>query len=222
MPLSMGNSCRATVVGFFICIGCGRPQDQKAHWIPVTAEYHERTYLVHQDGQKVLNDEQAGIFLRTSNGSDVMFRQPVSGHIATGPGDAIVRDSKDKVAYDLLYSVKKAVIKQRWSKPSRDKLRVPGPGRFLGRKTINGLECVGTAVSGANIVSGTDWNSMPYDLTLLRTYQFKGTKPGETIELVSELTNIKLGVEPNIRKYAIPPDFEVVNPTPNNANPGSR
>lgn len=201
------------IFSFFACFGCGSPQYQGARWTPLKAQYRERVYIVRQDGTKILDTEQDGVFLRTSDGSDVMFREPVARGVVIGPGDAVVRDSRRRVSYNLVYGIKKAVIKQRWSKEVRSRLREPVSTRYLGKKVVNGVDCLGARVNGVNLLDGVDWISIPYDITMLRNYHYKGTKPGETIELISELYNVKLGQEPDINKYQIPGDFEVVNPT---------
>jgi hypothetical protein len=196
-------SLRATVVTLALMLGVSIPSE--AQWVPIMAKKKVLSYVLQLDGTWTLAGEKREAYYRSSSGSTLERRYPIVNGKKEGEGEGLFTDQTTGKIYMLKHDGKKAVLLQTLPLPllPRHESFTPDPSWYVGKQTINGLECIGTKIKGAN---GVSWYSRDLDLTVKT--DFTGQSEGGRV--VSELYDIQVGVEPDPSLFAIPKDFTVL------------
>jgi hypothetical protein len=184
-----------------------------AQWVPVTAKTRQ-TNETWQEGKLIKVDHKEGVFYRTSDGSTLRYWTKVNGDEVLG-GSGEMTDNNSLSHYSV--NVKQKVAFE------TDKLLeklTPGASQYaaastLGDQVIEGIRCRRVPSfmmwpDGRKERMGEVCVSIEYDLELHKDNQL--TQNGITHHAVTELYDIKLGVEPDPKLFDLQKTTTVYKP----------
>ena len=192
-----------------LALGLTVPLMLRGQWLPVTAQFKELTYRTLPDGSEELLEEANGVLFRASSGSEMRTR--ISVEDGQPKGRAHFKDAATGNVYLINHDRKTARLMRKLPLPLLPSpYRVPPESETLGRRVINGVECVGKPVfvNGQLAPGSSSWFSE--DLQLVVKTDF--TLPGGTRRIV-EFFDFRQG-EPSASVFAIPEDYTITNTSP--------
>ena len=191
-----------------VVLGLTLPLLLQGQWLPFTAQYKELTYRTLPDGSEELLEESVGVLFRASSGSEMRTRINVEDGRPTGR--AHFKDAATGNVYLINHDRKTARLMRQLPLPLLPSpFRVPPGSETLGRRVINGVECVGKQnfVNG-QLSPGATWFSEALQFIVKSDVTF----PGGT-RLTREFFDFRQG-EPAASVFAIPEDFTITNTSP--------
>ena len=190
-------------------LGLTLPPLLQGQWLPLTAQYKELTYRALPDGSEELLDESNGVLFRASSGSEMRTR--ISVEDGQPKGLAHFKDAATGNVFLINHDRKTARLMRQLPLPLLPSpYRVPPESETLGRRIINGVECVGkpVLVNGQLAPGSSSWFSE--DLQLVVKTDF--TLPGGTRRIV-KFFDFRQG-EPSAAVFAIPEGYTITNTSP--------
>ena len=160
------------------------------------------------DGSEKLLEESKGVLFRASSGSEMRTR--VSGEDVRPAGRAMFKDASTGNVYLVNHDRKTARLLRQLPLPILPSpFRVPPGSETLGRRVINGVECVGKQnfVNG-QLAPGATWFSEALQFIVKSDVTF----PGGTRRIV-EFFDFRQG-EPSTSVFAIPEDYTITDRSP--------
>lgn len=145
-----------------LLVGITLPPLAEAQWVPFTARYKEMVYRNLPDGSQELVAEFRGSLSRASSGSEMRTKVNVRNGLPTGDGQARLKDAATGKVHHIDHEVKSVHVIRQLPLPLLPHPNfVPPKSAEIGRRVINGVECVGKRVlvngepaPGAHWVSG--------------------------------------------------------------------
>ncbi len=192
-----------------LAFGLTVPLMLRGQWLPVTAQFKELTYRTLPDGSEELLEEANGVLFRASSGSEMRTR--ISVEDGQPKGRAHFKDAATGNVYLINHDRKTARLMRQLPLPLLPSpYRVPPESETLGRRVINGVECVGKPVfvNGQLAPSSSSWFSEHLQLVVKTDF----TLPGGTRRIV-EFFDFRQG-EPSASVFAIPEDYTITNTSP--------
>lgn len=199
---------RYLMVCITLVLGSAVPLHLQAQWLPITAQYKELTYRTLPDGSEELLEESNGVLFRASSGSEMRTRISVEDGQPTGR--AHFKDAATGNVYLINHDRKTARLMRQLPLPLLpSSFRVPPGSEPLGRRVINGVECVGKPVYvNGELSPGGYWFSEALQMIVKSDVTF----PGGT-RLIREFFDFRQG-EPSASVFAIPEDYTITNTSP--------
>lgn len=191
-----------------LVLGLTLPLLLQGQWLPLTAQFKELAYRTLPDGSEELVKESIGVLFRASSGSEMRTRISVEDGQPTGL--AHFKDAATGNVYLINHDRKTARLMRQLPLPLLPSpFRVPPGAESLGRRVINGVECVGKPVfvNGQSSPGGS-WFSEALQLVVKSDF----TLPGGSRQ-VREFFDFRQG-EPSASVFAIPEDYTITNTTP--------
>lgn len=186
------------------------------HWVPFVAQRISKTYRVTPKG-KVLIKETSQVWLRSSNGSLYQRNMPVfGGGPAMEAETATLFDATTGTTYMINYKGQTARSMKKGQPPEPPTpasfhARMP-KNQFIGRKTIDGIECEGWRMNwGASVVhpgggnAGETWVAPSLNFVPL-----EAVINDNGLEVDLQVTAIQPGREPDPSLLQIPAGFSVL------------
>lgn len=205
---------KKALLWILFCLALGHALGQDS-WTPVVAKQRFKQTLVSQGDRKVLLQTE-GLWLRSSSGSQFITTRRVVDGVASDVVTASYYNAVTGEQYDLYYGSKQAYLRGR----HKSAPPIPKTAEFMERvkekalstRVVNGLFCFEFPVKGAADaapdVSGRSWMAVEHQIPV-RTESNIQTDKG-TIEVLREIYDIQLGVEPDTAAMAIPQDFYII------------
>lgn len=180
----------------------------QGQWLPLTAQFKELTYRTLPDGSEELLEESHGVLFRASSGSEMRARMGVED--GQPRGLAHFKDAATGNVFLINHDRKTARLMRQLPLPLLPSPnRVPPESETLGRRIINGVECVGKPVLvNGRLSPGGSWFSEALHLTVKSDFTF----PGGTRRIV-EFFDFRQG-EPSPSVFSIPEDYTITNTSP--------
>lgn len=149
-------ACLALLVGITL------PPLAEAQWVPFTARYKEMLYRNLPDGSEELVAEFRGSLSRASSGSEMRTKVKVSEGSPTGEGQARLKEAATGKVHHIDHDERSVHVIRQLPLPLQPHPHfVPPESAAIGKRVINGVECVGKRVlvngepaPGAHWVSG--------------------------------------------------------------------
>ena len=148
-----------------LVLGLTLPLLLQGQWLPFTAQYKEQTFRTLPDGSEELLEESQGVLFRASSGSEM--RTQISVEDGQPKGRAMFKDAATGNIYFINHDRKTARVMRQLPLPLLPSpFRVPPESETLGRRVINGVECVGKRVFvNGQLAPGASWFSEALQLT---------------------------------------------------------
>lgn len=202
------TTSRYLMVCVTLALGSALSLPLQAQWLPITAQYKELTYRTLPDGSEELLEESKGVLFRASSGSEMRTRINVEDGQPTGR--AHFKDAATGNVYLINHDRKTARLMRQLPLPLLPSpFRVPPGSETLGRRVINGVECVGKQVFvNGQLSPGGSWFSEGLQMIVKSDVTF----PGGT-RLIREFFDFRQG-EPSASVFAIPEDYTITNTSP--------
>ena len=202
------TTSRTLSVCVTLVLGLTLPSLAQGQWLPLTAQFKELTYRTLPDGSEELLEESEGVLFRASSGSEMRTR--ISVEDGQPKGRAHFKDAATGNVYLINHDRKTARLMRQLALPLLPSPnRVPSESKSLGKRVINGVECVGKPVFvNGQLAPGASWFSEALHLTVKTDFTF----PGGTRRIV-EFFDIRQG-EPSASVFAIPEDYTLTNTSP--------
>ena len=191
-----------------LAFGLTVPLMLQGQWLPVTAQFKELTYRTLPDGSEELLEESNGVLFRASSGSEMRTR--ISVEDGQPKGRATFKDAATGNIYFINHDRKTARLMRQLPLPLLPSpYRVPPESETLGRRVINGVECVGKRVFvNGQLSPGGSWFSEDLQIIVKSDVTF----PGGT-RRIREFFDFRQG-EPSASVLAIPEDYTITNTSP--------
>ena len=191
-----------------LVLGSTLPLLLQGQWLPFTAQYKEQTFRTLPDGSEELLEESKGVLFRASSGSQM--KSQINADDGQPKGRAMFKDAATGNAYFINHDRKTARIIRQLPLPFLPSpYRVPPESETLGRRVINGVECVGKPVLvNGQLAPGASWFSEALQFTVKSDVTFPGGA-----RLIKEFFDFRQG-EPNASIFAIPEDYTITNTSP--------
>ena len=191
-----------------LAFGLTVPLMLQGQWLPVTAQFKELTYRTLPDGSEELLEESNGVLFRASSGSEMRTR--ISVEDGQPKGRAHFKDAATGNVYLINHDRKAARLMRQLPLPLLPSpFRVPPGSETLGRRVINGVECVGKRVFvNGQLSPGGSWFSEDLQIIVKSDVTF----PGGT-RRIREFFDFRQG-EPSASVFAIPEDYTITNTSP--------
>ena len=191
-----------------LAFGLTVPLMLQGQWLPVTAQFKELTYRTLPDGSEELLEESNGVLFRASSGSEMRTR--ISVEDGQPKGRAHFKDAATGNVYLINHDRKTARLMRQLPLPLLPSpFRVPPGSETLGRRVINGVECVGKRVFvNGQLSPGGSWFSEDLQFIVKSDVTF----PGGT-RRIREFFDFRQG-EPSASVFAIPEDYTITNTSP--------
>ena len=202
------TTSRTLSVCVTLVLGLTLPSLVQGQWLPLTAQFKELTYRTLPDGSEELLEESEGVLFRASSGSEMRTRIRVEDGQPTGR--AHFKDAATGNVYLINHDRKTARLMRQLPLPLLpSSFRVPPGSEPLGKRVINGVECVGKPVLvNGELSPGGSWFSEDLQIIVKSDVTF----PGGT-RLIREFFNFRQG-EPSASVFAIPEDYTITNTSP--------
>ena len=202
------TTTRVLSVCVTLVLGLTLPLLLQGQWLPLTAQFKELTYRTLPDGSEELLDESTGVLFRASSGSEMRTRVSVEDGQPTGL--AHFKDAATGNVYLINHDRKTARLMRQLPLPLLPSpFRVPPGSEPLGRRVINGVECVGKPVIvNGQLSPGGSWFSEALQIIVKSDVTF----PGGT-RRIREFFDFRQG-EPSASVFAIPEDYAIANSSP--------
>jgi hypothetical protein len=187
-------------LGLLPILGCGIAM-AAAVTTPITATITTSTFEVGQDGQATLINQTTGTFARASDGRELTVTLDSQ---TNQPATAVLRASGQDVS--IKYPIKQYMVHSEGPLAPYQIPFIPKTGAEA--QTINGVYAVAVRNIDGNTGKeiGKAWISPEYKINV-RT-EFQATMPtGKTIRQVTEMSNIKIGSEPDPSVFVVPEGF---------------
>lgn len=187
---------------------------QDNSWMPVVADRKVQQVRVAAEGNETVLETLVGEYLRGSDGRTLKTQGPRHADGSAEPTMGMLIDPQEGKFYQLLYSRGRAVERPGKKRAGPQPVTPDRLERALGQEVVNGVPCYGVAIGGGSHskveveVSGVAWKSIQYDFVVKSVSEF--TSEGRTTKLVEELTNIRIGEEPEEARLRVPTDYDVV------------
>ena len=191
-----------------LVLGSTLPLLLEAQWLPFTAQYKEHTFRTLPDGSEELLEESKGVLFRASSGSQMKSR--INADDGQPKGRAVFKDAATGNIYFINHDRKTARIMRQLPLPLLPSpYRVPPESETLGRRIINGVECVGKRIFvNGQLAPGASWFSEAMQFTVKSDVTF----PGGARRIV-EFFDFRQG-EPSASAFAISDDYTIINTSP--------
>ena len=192
-----------------LAFGLTLPLLLQGQWLPLTAQYKTLTYRTLPDGSEKFLEESKGVLFRASSGSEM--KTQISVDDGQPKGRATFKDAATGNVYFINHDRKTARLMRQLPLPLLPSpYRVPPESETLGRRVINGVECVGKPVfvNGQLAPGSSSWFSEALQLMVKTDF----TLPGGARRIV-EFLDFQQG-EPNASVFAIPEDYTITNTSP--------
>ena len=133
----------------------------EAQWVPFTARYREMVYRNVPDGSEELVVEFRGSLSRASSGSEMRTKVKVSEGSPTGEGQARLKDAATGKVHHIDHQERTVHVIRQLPLPLLPYPNfVPPESAEIGRRVINGVECVGKRVLvNGQLAPGAHWVS---------------------------------------------------------------
>ena len=181
----------------------------QAQWLPLTAQYKELTYRTLPDGSEELLHESKGVLFRASSGSEMGTR--INAEDGQPTGQAFLKDASTGNLYLINHDLKTARLMKQLPLPLLPSPNmVPSESKSLGRRVINGVECVGkpVLVNGQLVPGASSWFSEALHLDVKTDFTFPSG-----VRRVVEFFDFQQG-EPSASVFSIPEDYTIVDAHP--------
>jgi hypothetical protein len=190
---------KVACMGLLLLGGAGYVQGQ---WIPVTAKIRE-IHETWQAGKLVKVDHKEGVFYRTSDGSTLNYWTSVNGDEALG-GQGETTDNRSLTHYSVNMKKKYAFELSKLPERVTPDSYQNAAASTLGDQEIEGVRCRRSPVfflwpDGRLEKMGETCVSIEYGLELRKDHQL--TQDGVTRHSVTEMYDIKLGIEPDAKLF---------------------
>jgi hypothetical protein len=188
-------------IGWLVSMATGAAAIAAGVTTPITATMTMTWYEVDGNGQSTMVHQENGTFGRSSDGSEVTrwldlnTHQPTTGVItAKGQSVSVKYASKQ-------YRVSGSSPFAPYAIPFKLK-----PG--METQTINGVNTVANPIFDGKTqqIIGKNWFSPDYKINI-RNESTTITPTGKTLRIVSEMSNVQVGVEPDPSLFTVPADF---------------
>lgn len=196
-------------------------------WTPVVADRRVTEVRIDSNGDETLLRSHGGEFLRSTDGKQLTTEGKSQPDGSFDLSRATLLDFQQGSRVELLYGNKQIIERdgsQRQQARFTNEMKTRAEGKAVGKKSVNGVSCYGFPVTGGgsgasdSAVTGVGWRSMEYDLPVKTVVEI--TSAGETVRIVNELYNIRVGQEPDPARFEVPADFRVV-PLPDGVSVGA-
>ena len=180
----------------------------QGQWLPFTAQYKEQTFRTLPDGSEELLEESKGVLFRASSGSEM--RTQISVEDGQPKGRAMFKDAATGNVYFINHDRQTARVMRQLPLPLLPSpFRVPPESETLGKRVINGVECVGKPIFvNGQLAPGASWFSEALQLLVKSDVTF----PGGARRIV-EFFDFRQG-EPSASVFAIPENYTIINTSP--------
>ena len=191
-----------------LVFGLTLPLLLQGQWLPFTAQYKEQTFRTLPDGSEELLEESQGVLFRASSGSEM--RTQISVEDGQPKGRAMFKDAATGNVYFINHDRQTARVMRQLPLPLLPSpFRVPPESETLGKRVINGVECVGKPIFvNGQLAPGASWYSEALQLLVKSDVTF----PGGTRRIV-EFFDFRQG-EPNASVFANPENYTIINTSP--------
>lgn len=191
-----------------LVLGLTLPLLLQGQWLPFTAQYKEQTFRTLPDGSEELLEESQGVLFRASSGSEM--RTQISVEDGQPKGRAMFKDAATGNVYFINHDRQTARVMRQLPLPLLPSpFRVPPESETLGKRVINGVECVGKPIFvNGQLAPGASWYSEALQLLVKSDVTF----PGGTRRIV-EFFDFQQG-EPNASVFANPENYTIINTSP--------
>lgn len=186
-----------------LVLGLTLPLLLQGQWLPFTGQYKELTYRTLPDGSEELLEEARGVLYRASSGSQM--RTQINVDDGQPRGRAHFKDAATGNVYLINHDRKAARLMMQLPLPLLPSPNlVPSESTSLGKRVINGVECVGKPVLvNGQRAPGASWYSEALHLSVKTDVTF----PGGARRVV-EFFDFRQG-EPNASVFAIPENYTI-------------
>ena len=144
-----------------LLVGITLPPLAEAQWVPFTARYKEMLYRNLPDGSEELVAEFRGSLTRASSGSEMRTKVKVSEGAPTGGRQARLKDAATGKVHHIDHQERSVHVIRQLPVPLLPHPHfVPPESAAIGRRVINGVECVGKRVLvNGQLAPGKHWVS---------------------------------------------------------------
>lgn len=187
--------------------------------LPLVAQTTNRTYELLSNGQRKLVDEQRGILLRKADGSELRKFRVYQNGVPVGRELGTMQDFVLHRTIRLDYTNKRVFNEGEIPKDFEIRLSrkmKPPPERVTGEEIVAGIRCKKIVGPNHQLSHNVAFVSFDYDL-LVKTEHISIAPNGTRYWFESELSDIKIGTEPDPNEFSIPATFEKFEKT-NNAS----
>jgi len=195
MKTKIVTTCLILAMGFTV--------DALAQFTPVIAKIKMSAVAPQSDGTTQSRMTHGGIYYRSSSGDTFTthFYVDENGN-KRNSGWSTYFDATNKKIYHLDNDLQTAQVKETVTRNVVQRSHLPPDHLIVGRKVINGIDCVGVKISkGDGSQRGVNWHAPSLDLSI-RTESDRGGGR----KLIRELYDIQF-TEPNSNVFRIPEGF---------------
>jgi hypothetical protein len=177
--------------------------------MPVQATMTTRHYRIAKDGSKALIEEQRGVFLRRSDGSELRRQESFRNGAATGRAIAFIQDMAGRHVYRVDHHLKQIVVEGEIPPGFSNRLsqrNPPRPERILGEEVISGITC--QVIAGPKNRERHNVACISFENDLVVKGEVEGITPdGTKLYVETMLSDIRLGVEPDVAEFQLPSGY---------------
>ncbi|HEY7390872.1 MAG TPA: hypothetical protein VH640_20315 [Bryobacteraceae bacterium] len=186
----------------FPIVACAAAAAGTAVTTPITATVTSTTYSVDDNGQTTVVSQQTGTFARASDGREATIMLDANTH---QPNTAVIRANGQSIS--VKYFRKQYTVMQGGPFAPYAIPFVEKPG--MDSQTINGVFTVAIPVYDGNTkqIVGKTWFSPDYNVAIRIESEHTSTITGKTMRMVQEMSNVKIGNEPDPNLFAVPAGF---------------
>lgn len=197
------TTCRYLPACLTLLVGITLPPLADAQWVPFTARYKEMLYRHLSDGSEELVAEFRGSLSRASSGTEMRTKVKVSEGSPTGERQARLKDAATGKVHHIDHQERSVHVIRQLPLPLLPHPHfVPPESAAIGRRVINGVECVGKRVLvNGQLAPGKHWVSENLQLIVKEDVTF----PNGSRRVV-EHYDFQYE-EPDTSDFAIPGDY---------------
>ncbi|MDE2756573.1 MAG: hypothetical protein OXI92_08510 [Acidobacteriota bacterium] len=186
-----------------LLVGITLPPLAEAQWVPFTARYKEMIYRNQADGSEKLVAEFRGSLSRASSGSEMRTKVKFNEGSPIGEGQARLKDAVTGKVHHIDHEEGSVQVIRQLPLPVLPHPHfVPPESAEIGRRVINGVECVGKRVLvNGQLAPGAHWVSGNLQLIVREDVTFP-----DGSRRVVEHYDFQYE-EPDPSEFAIPEDY---------------
>ena len=186
-----------------LLVGITLPPLAEAQWVPFTARYKEMIYRNQADGSEKLVAEFRGSLSRASSGSEMRTKVECNEGSPIGEGQARLKDAATGKVHHIDHEEGSVHVIRQLPLPVLPYPNfVPPESAEIGRRVINGVECVGKRVLvNGQLAPGAHWVSGNLQLIVREDVTFP-----DGSRRVVEHYDFQYE-EPDPSEFAIPEDY---------------
>ena len=162
---------------------------------PIKAKQRMLSYQIQPDGSRILKQERAGVFYRSSSGATM-----------NTVGDRATFFDEQGNTYEIAHSKKFAKLVVRSPELLHERIKKTPPESIQGYEMVNGLHCAIRTVLVNGKPGGKEYSYLPYGLIV----KVEWTEPGGSHLMVRELYDIEVA-EPDQALVRIPEGYSIDN-----------